>query len=102
MEALLIHEYASPSSSPEPAATKKAPEAKTARTAAIFAAIYLALVLCAPFIVRYGPSTDDHAMAALATQLVKPRCVSNPDAGVVCQGKSIVVRNGRPASEPDL
>ena len=60
------------------------------------------VMLCAPFIVRYGPSTDDHAMAALATQLVKPRCVSNPDAGVVCQGKSIVVRNGRPASESDL
>ena len=102
MEALLIHEYAPPSSSPEAATTKKAPEARTARTAAIFAAIYLALVLCAPFIVRYGPSTDDHAMAALATQLVKPRCVSNPDAGVVCQGKSIVVRNGRTATEPDL
>ena len=79
---------------------QKAPE-WTARTAAIFVAICLRLVLCAPFIVRHGPSTDDH-MAALATQLVKPRCVSNPDAGVVCQGKSIVVRNGRPASEPDL
>ncbi len=102
MEALLTHEFASPSSSPEPATTRKTPEARTARTAAIFAAIYLALVLCAPLIVRYGPSTDDHAMAALATQLVKPRCVSNPDSGVVCQGTTLVVRNGRPASEPDL
>ncbi len=102
MEALLIHEYASPSASPEPATTGKTPEARTARTAAIFAAIYLALVLCAPFIVRYGPSTDDHAMAALATQLVKPRCVSNPDSGVVCQGHSFAVGNGRAASDPDL
>ena len=102
MEALLIHEYASPSSSPEPATAKKAPEARTARTAAIFAAIYLALVLCAPFIVRYGPSTDDRGMAALATQLVAPRCVSNPDSGVICKRPSLAVRNARPASEPDL
>jgi hypothetical protein len=102
MEALLIHEYASPSASPKPVTTGKTPEARTARTAAIFAAIYLALVLCAPFIVRYGPSTDDRAMAALATQLVKPRCVSNPDSGVVCQGHSFTVGGVRAASDPDL
>jgi hypothetical protein len=102
MEALLTHGFASSSPSPEPDRISKTPEARTSRTAAIFAAIYLALVLCAPLIVRYGPSTDDHAMAALATQLVKPRCVSNPDSGVVCQGTNLVVRNARTASEPDL
>ena len=102
MEALLTHEFASPSPSPEPDRISKMPEARTSRTAAIFAAIYLALVLCAPLIVRYGPSTDDRGMAALATQLVTPRCVSNPDVGVVCQRPSLAVRNVRPASEPDL
>ena len=102
MEALLTHEFASPSPSPDPDRISKTPEARTSRTAAIFAAIYLALVLCAPLIVRYGPSTDDRGMAALATQLVTPRCVSNPDVGVVCQRPSLAVRSARPASEPDL
>jgi hypothetical protein len=102
MEALLTHGFASPSPSPEPERISKTPEARTSRAAAIFAAIYLALVLCAPLIVRYGPSTDDHAMAALATQLVKPRCVSNPESGIVCPGPSLAVRNVRPAGEPDL
>ena len=102
MEALLTHGFGTLPSTPEPEKISATPDARTGRSATIFAAIYLALVLGSPLIVRYGPSTDDHAMAALATQLVKPRCVSNPDSGVVCQGTNLVVRNGRTASEPDL
>jgi len=78
MQALLVDGYGR-SQSPSPGMQREkqsAPEPRHARAATIFAAIYLALVVGAPFVVRYGPSTDDHAMAALATRIEQPRCAS--------------------------
>jgi len=78
------------------------PTGRAARSAAVVAAIYLALVVGSPLIVRYGPSTDDHAMVALATRLEAPRCATGPAFGVPCTGTTFVARSARPAEEPDL
>jgi hypothetical protein len=79
-----------------------APTARLARGATIFAAIYLALVVGSPLIVRYGPSTDDHAMAALATRMEQPRCATAPEFGFPCGATTVAARVERPAEEPDL
>ena len=102
MDALLTQGYGHGSTGSVPPGLRTTPEAETGRAATVFAAIYLALVLCAPFIVRYGPSTDDHAMAALATRIEQPRCLSAPEFGYPCPGRTPVARDVRPAREPDL
>ena len=76
MDALLMQGSGHLSPGSEPERLRATPEAKSGRAATIFAAIYLALVLGSPFLVRYGPSTDDHSMAALATRMEQPRCAS--------------------------
>jgi hypothetical protein len=78
------------------------PPARFARSATVVAAIYLALVVGSPLIVRYGPSPDDHAMAALATRMETPSCVAAPALGFPCGGTTLAARNVRPAEEPDL
>jgi len=83
------------------------PPARIARSATVVAAIYLALVVGSPLIVRYGPSPDDHAMAALATRMETPRCAIAPQfgapaSGFPCGGTTLAARNVRPAEEPDL
>jgi hypothetical protein len=73
-----------PGSEPE----KRSPTAagKTARAATVFAAIYLALALGSPLIVRYAPSADDQAMAAFATRIEQPRCTTAPGrSGASCR-----------------
>ncbi len=93
MQALLVDGYGR-SQSPSPGMQREkqsAPEPRSSRAATIFAAIYLALVVGAPLIVRYGPSTDDHAMAALATRLEQPQCASA--SGDTCMKRLQPVRN---------
>ena len=87
---------------PEPVRISRTPEARTARNATIFAAIYLALVLGSPLIVRYGPSTDDHAMAALATRTEQPRCATAPEFGYPCPGRTVIARDANTGKQPDL
>ena len=90
--------------SPGSESEKRSPTAagKTARAATVFAAIYLALVLGSPFIVRYAPSADDHAMAALATRIEQPRCASAPEFGYSCPSRSLTTRDAGAAKRPDL
>ena len=102
MEALLTQGFGQMPAAPEPVKISKTPEARTARSATIFAAIYLALVLGSPLIVRYGPSTDDHAMAALATRMQQPRCASTPQFGLACPARTVVARDVAGAEQPDL
>ena len=102
MVALLPQEFGPMAAAPEPVKIDKSPEARTARSATIFAAIYLALVLGSPLIVRYGPSTDDHAMAALATRMEQPRCATAPEFGYPCPGRTLMVRDVAAGRQPDL
>ena len=102
MEALLTQGFGQMPAAPEPVKISKTPEARTARSATIFAAIYLALVLGSPLIVRYGPSTDDHAMAALATRMEKPRCATAAEFGKACPGRSLTTRDMDAGKQPDL
>ena len=89
-------------SAPEPVTIGKTPEAKTARVAAVFAAIWLALAVGSPLIVRYGPSTDDRAMAALATRTEQHHCASAPELGLPCPVRTLVARDAEAGKEPDL
>ena len=96
MNAQTTHEFGRPSS-----------PARIARGATVVAAIYLALVVGSPLIVRYGPSPDDHAMTALATRMETPRCAIAPQfgasaAGFPCVGTTLAASSVRPAAEPDL
>jgi hypothetical protein len=97
MNAQTTHEFGLPS-----------PPARIARSATVVAAIYLALVVGSPLIVRYGPSPDDHAMAALATRMETPRCAIAPQFGATapgfaCGGTTLATaRTVRPTEEPDL
>ena len=102
MEALLTQGFGPMPAPPEPERISKTPEARTARSATIFAAIYLALVLGSPLIVRYGPSTDDHAMAALATRIEKPRCLNAPEFGYPCPARIPAARVADAGKQPDL
>jgi hypothetical protein len=81
--------------------------ARLARSATVVAAIYLALVVGSPLIVRYGPSPDDHAMTALATRMETPRCAiapqfAAPASGFACGATTLAASNVRVADEPDL
>lgn len=102
MNALLTQGYGHLPSGTYPGGLRTTPEKGTGRAATVFAAIYLALVLCAPFIVRYGPSTDDHAMAALATRIEKPRCLSAPEFAYPCPARTPVARVADVGKQPDL
>jgi len=102
MEALLMHGFGQSPPSKDPETTRSAPAARIARSATIFAAIYLALVLGSPLIVRYGPSPDDHAMAALVTRMEQPRCASAPESSYACPARTIATRDVDTAKQPDL
>lgn len=102
MEALLMHGFGQSPPSTEPESTRSAPETRIARSATIFAAIYLALVLGSPLIVRYGPSPDDHAMAALVTRMEQPRCASAPESSYACPGRTLAARDVDNAKQPDF
>jgi hypothetical protein len=91
MNAQTTHEFGSPST-----------PARVTRSATVVAAIWLALAVGSPLIVRYGPSPDDHAMAALATRMETSRCVAAPAAGFPCGGTTLTASNVRIAAEPDL
>jgi hypothetical protein len=67
MNATLTHGCEAPAAQPAPERLGRTPESRTARGAAVFAAIWLAIALGSPFIVRYAPSADDRAMAAVVT-----------------------------------
>ena len=102
MEATLGHGYQNPGAEPPPEKLSKTPEARTARGAAVFAAIWLALAVGSPLIVRYAPSADDHAMAALVNRMDQPRCASAPEFGYPCPGRTLIARDGDAAKDPDL
>jgi hypothetical protein len=102
MDALPIEKCLSMPAASSPEKTSLTPEARTARGAAVFAAIWLALAVGSPLIVRYAPSADDHAMAALVTRLEQPRCVSTPEFGVSCQAHTLVAHDSGATTEPDL
>ena len=89
-----------PGSEPE----KRSPTAagRTARAATVFAAIYLALALGSPLIVRYAPSDDGSAMAAFATRIEQPRCATAPEFGQPCASRPAAVRDASLAKRPDL
>ena len=102
MEALLMQGFESMPTPPEPVKISKTPEARTARAAAVVAAIWLVLAVGPPLIVRYAPSADDHAMAALATRMQQPRCASTPQFGLACPARTVVARDVAGAEQPDL
>jgi hypothetical protein len=78
------------------------PETRATRAAAVFAALWLALAVGSPFIVRYGPSPDDHAMTALATRTQAPRCAAGPEFGFPCGTTTLAARHALPVEDPDL
>ena len=98
MESVLMNEAVTR----EPSKLRATPERKAARGAAVFAAIWLALAVGSPLIVRYGPSPDDHSMAALATRLEKPRCATPAEIGYACASHTLAVRDAPKGGEPDL
>ena len=102
MEALVTNE--SGRLSPGSESEKRSPTATgtTARVATVFAALYLALALGSPLIVRYAPSADDHAMAALVTKIEQPRCGSAPELGYACESRPHAARDAGAAKRPDL
>jgi hypothetical protein len=102
MEATLDHGYGHSGAEPAPEKLSRTPEARTARGATVFAAIWLAIAVGSPFIVRYAPSADDHAMAALAMRMEQPRCASAPEFGYPCPGRTLIARDGDSAKQPDL
>lgn len=102
MDVLLTNGYGSERHEPRPEKLSKTPEAKAARGAAIFAAIWLALAVGSPLIVRYAPSADDHAMEALATRMEQPRCARAPEFGYPCPGRTLIARDGDSTQHPDL
>ena len=96
MNAQTTHEFGRPS-----------PPARIAGSATVVAAIWLALVVVSPLIVRYAPSPDDHAMTALATRMEAPRCAIAPQfgaraSGFPCVGTTVAASSVRLAQEPDL
>ncbi len=78
------------------------PEARTARGATVFAALWLAIAVGSPLIVRYAPSADDHAMTALVNRMEQPRCASAPEFGYPCPGRTLIARDADSAKAPDL
>jgi len=90
------------SAAPEREKISATPEARTARGAAVFAAIWLAIALASPLIVRYAPSTDDHAIAALVTRIEQPHCAAAPDNGVACQTWTLAARKSGSGLHSDL
>jgi hypothetical protein len=102
MNATLNHGYEPPAAQPAPERLSRTPESRTARGAAVFAAIWLAFALGSPFIVRYAPSADDRALAALVTRIEQPRCASAPGVGYPCPGRTVIARDGDRAAQPDL
>jgi hypothetical protein len=77
------------------------PEAKTARGASVFAAIWLAIAVASPLIVRYAPSADDHALAAWATRIEQPRCAASEPRDA-CPGRTLIARQAWSGLRSDL
>jgi hypothetical protein len=102
MEATFTHGYEHRVGEPAPERLNRTPEARTARGAAVFAAIWLSVAVGSPLIVRYAPSADDHAMEALATRIEQPRCAKAPEFGYPCPGRTILARESDAAKAPDL
>jgi len=102
MEALLMQGFESRPTPPQPVKINKTPEIRTARAATVVAAIWLALAVGSPLIVRYGPSADDHAMTALVTRMEQPRCSSTPQFGQACAGRTVMARDVAGEEQPDL
>lgn len=102
MEATLDHGYGNRNAEPAPEKMSSTPEARSSRAATLFTAIWLAIAVASPFIVRYAPSADDHAMAALATRMQQPRCASAPEFGYPCPGRTVLARENDTSKQPDL
>lgn len=102
MEALLTNGYASMTHASEPGKLSATPEARTTRGATVFAAIWLAVAVASPLIVRYAPSADDHAMAALVTRVEQPRCAAAPELVLPCQARTLAARTSGSALKSDL
>jgi hypothetical protein len=102
MEALMRQGYGSTTPPPTPEKISATPEARTARGATIFAAIWLALAVGSPLIVRYAPSADDHALAAWVHRIEQPRGAKPTEFVYSGPGRTLVARDAGRAAEPDL
>ena len=102
MEALMTQGYGTTVPQPTPEKISATPEARTARGATVFAAIWLALAVGSPLIVRYAPSADDHAMAAWVTRIEQPRGATTVDSGYASPARTLVAQGAGRATEPDL
>ena len=102
MDAPMTQRYGSTMPPPTPEKTSATPEARTARGATIFAAIWLALAVGSPLIVRYAPSADDHAMAAWVHRIEQPRGAKPADFVYSGPGRTLVARDAGRKEEPDL
>ncbi len=102
MNALMTPDYESTMPSSAPEKINKTPEVRMARGATVFAAIWLALAVGSPLIVRYAPSADDHAMAAWVTRIEQPRGARTAELDQVSPARTLVARRTGLAAEPDL
>lgn len=102
MEAMLTNGFGEMPHQAQHETLARTPEARTARGATVFAAIWLAIAVASPLIVRYAPSADDRAMTALVNRMEQPRCASAPEFGYPCPGRTLIARDGEPLKQPDL
>ncbi len=102
MEALMTQGHESTIFSPTPEKISATPEGRAARGATIFAAIWLALAVGSPLIVRYAPSADDHAMAAWVDRIEQPQGAKPRELGYAGPGRTLVARDLGHSAEPDL
>ncbi len=102
MDAMMMQGCGSTMPPPTPEKTGATPEARTARGATIIAAIWLALAVGSPLIVRYAPSADDHAMAAWVHRMEQPRGAKPTEFVYSGPGRTLVARQAGRAGEPDL
>ena len=86
----------------EPVKMSATPEGRSSRAATVFATLWLAIAVGSPLIVRYAPSSDDHAMEALVQRIEQPRCAKAPESGFACAGRMLVAQDSRPADQPDI
>ena len=102
MEAMLTNGFGPVPHQAPHEALSSTPESRTARGATVFAALWLAIAVGSPLIVRYAPSADDHAMTALVKRMEQPRCASAPEFGYPCPGRTLIARDVDSAKAPDL
>jgi len=91
---------------PNPWATRErrpaSAERRSARVAAVVAALYIALVAATPLIVRYGPEADDHAAAAFVARMDLPRCGAASTADLRCARQDAAAATTRVRDPGDL